>query len=126
MATSTKQKTAATPTKRNAAADPARQKAGEAKSTGGSELQQHGRRSPAAGPSRQAAEHVTHQSVSLPLIGRLPMNREQAGLYAGLGVLAALEVIEWPVAAAVAAGYWLMRRSQSGTLRDFGQALDEA
>lgn len=64
--------------------------------------------------------------MSLPLVGRLPISREQAGFYAGLGALAAIDVIEWAVAAAVAAGHWLMRRSQSGTLREFGQALDEA
>jgi hypothetical protein len=79
-----------------------------------------------SGPSRAAAEHATSgKSVSLPIIGQVPLSRDQIGFYAGLGALATVGVIEWPVAAAVGAGHWLLRRSQSGTLRSFGEALDE-
>ena len=79
-----------------------------------------------SGASRAAAEHATSgEGISLPLIGHVPLSRDQAGFYAGLGALATLGVIEWPVAAAVGAGHWLLRRSQSGTLRSFGKALDE-
>jgi hypothetical protein len=79
-----------------------------------------------SGPSRNAAERATGEGIRLPVIGRLPISRDQAGFYAGLGALAAVGLIDWPVAAAVGAGHWLVRRSQSGTLRAFGEALDEA
>lgn len=76
--------------------------------------------------SSHAAERATGQEFTLPIVGRLPITRDQAAFYAGLGALAAVGLIDWPVAAAVGAGHWLMRRSQSGTLRRFGEALDEA
>jgi hypothetical protein len=76
--------------------------------------------------SSHAAERVTGQNIELPIIGHLPFSRDQAAFYAGLGAMAAVGLIDWPVAAAVGAGHWLVHRSQSGTLRAFGEALDEA
>jgi hypothetical protein len=35
--------------------------------------------------------------------------------YAGLGALAALDVLSWPVAAAIGGGVWVASRGRSGT-----------
>jgi cation-transporting ATPase I len=44
-------------------------------------------------------------SVRLPVAGRVPVPPpDQLALYAGLGVLAAVNVINWPVALSVGAG----------------------
>jgi hypothetical protein len=39
---------------------------------------------------------------------------EQLLFYGGLGALAALEIIEWPIVAAVAAGTWVAQRGAGG------------
>ena len=58
-------------------------------------------------PKQSASRHEAMQkvrraqsfSVDLPLIGRVPLPRpEQLAFYGALGVLAAVEIIEWPVA----------------------------
>ncbi|MGW1026354.1 hypothetical protein ACWD4J_22130 [Streptomyces sp. NPDC002577] len=51
---------------------------------------------------------------------------DQLVFLAGLGVLTALEIIEWPVAAAIGIGHALAHNHHSRVLRDFGEALEEA
>lgn len=46
--------------------------------------------------------------------------------YAGLGVLAAVEIIEWPVAVALTAGHFLMGLTSRPALKELGEVLDEA
>ena len=46
--------------------------------------------------------------------------------YAGLGVLAAVEIIEWPVAVALAAGHFLIGLTSRPALKELGEVLDEA
>lgn len=46
--------------------------------------------------------------------------------YVGLGVLAAFEVIEWPVALVIAAGHLLADNAHDQVLRGLGGALEEA
>jgi len=47
-------------------------------------------------------------AVNIPLAGRVPLpSRENLVFYGGLGAMTALELIEWPVTLAVAAGYAL-------------------
>ncbi|MFG2131770.1 hypothetical protein ACGFNV_28670 [Streptomyces sp. NPDC048751] len=78
---------------------------------------------------RAAAERaVTHNAVALDVFGQrveLPPPDHLAFL-AGLGVLAALEVVEWPVALLLAVGHQLAHNHHSRVLREFGDALEEA
>lgn len=47
-------------------------------------------------------------AVTLPVAGRVPLpSGQDLAYYGGLGALTALELIEWPVTIAVAAGYAL-------------------
>lgn len=52
-------------------------------------------------------------AVNIPVAGRVPIprvpvpSRQDAIYYGGLGAMTALELIEWPVTLAVAAGYAL-------------------
>jgi hypothetical protein len=69
-------------------------------------------------------EHVT---VSVPLIGKVGLPHPQQLAYlAGIGVLAALEIIEWPAALVLAVGHTLMTQQHSRALEELGEALDEA
>jgi hypothetical protein len=48
------------------------------------------------------------RSVNMPVAGRVPLpSRQDLAYYGGLGAMTALEMIEWPVTLAVAAGYAL-------------------
>lgn len=51
---------------------------------------------------------------------------DQLAYLAGLGLLTALEIIEWPVAVALALGHELARNRHSRMLRAFGDAMEEA
>jgi hypothetical protein len=90
----------------------------------------HGPSDDGPGSSKRAAEHATsHNSsrIDLPIVGRVDLPpAEQLGFYAGLGVMVAVEVLEWPVAVVLGLGHLLMSQRNNKTLRDFGQALDEA
>ncbi|WP_340373770.1 hypothetical protein U5640_43870 [Streptomyces sp. SS7] len=87
---------------------------------------------PAAGDpqnARVAAERaVTHNTVALDVFGLrvelLPL--DQLAFLAGLGALAALEIVEWPVALVLAVGHQLAHNHHSRVLREFGDALEEA
>ncbi|MFH8808774.1 hypothetical protein ACH4GZ_16245 [Streptomyces hygroscopicus] len=85
------------------------------------------RRAP-QGPRAAAARAQSRHSVTVDLAGRqveLP-SKEQLTFLAGLGLLAALEVIEWPVALAIGIGHGLAHSQHGAALRDFGEALEEA
>jgi hypothetical protein len=52
-------------------------------------------------------------AVNIPVAGRVPLpSRENLFFYGGLGAMTALELIEWPVTLAVAAGYALARHDR--------------
>ncbi|TQE21115.1 hypothetical protein SipoB123_27440 [Streptomyces ipomoeae] len=51
---------------------------------------------------------------------------EQLAFLAGVGVLAAVEIIEWPVALVLAVGHQLAHSHHGRVLREFGEALEEA
>jgi hypothetical protein len=46
--------------------------------------------------------------------------------FVGLGVLAGLEIIEWPLALLLATGHLLMDATNRPALNELGEALDEA
>jgi Ca2+-transporting ATPase len=63
--------------------------------------------------SREVAEGEVY-SVQLPIIGRVPVpSPRQLAIYAALGGLAAIEIIDWPVALAMGVGSALISRQLS-------------
>lgn len=78
---------------------------------------------------RAAAERVCANNC-ITISGRgwrieLPP-KDHLAFLAGLGLLAGIDFISWPVAAAMAVGHELVRSRHSKMLREFGQALEEA
>lgn len=65
--------------------------------------------------------------MTLPVLGQVALpSSDQLAFLAGLGALAVAGIIEWPVPAAVGVGHALVQNRNSKTLRDFGEALEEA
>ena len=84
-----------------------------------------------AGPDRDAAAEAAVASNStvlhLPLLGRVVLpSQEHLAWYAGVGALAAVELIDWPVALVLVVGKMLADNRSNAALRDFGRALEEA
>jgi hypothetical protein len=65
--------------------------------------------------------------VPLPVVGtvRLPP-LDSLALYGGLATLAAVGIMEWPVAAAIGVGHLLVQQQHFRRLHDFGEALEKA
>jgi hypothetical protein len=65
--------------------------------------------------------------VPLPVVGtvRLPP-LDSLALYGGLATLAAVGIMEWPVAAAIGVGHLLVQQQHFRLLHDFGEALEKA
>jgi hypothetical protein len=65
--------------------------------------------------------------VAVPVLGtvRLPP-LDSLALYGGLAALAAIGLMEWPVAAAIGAGHLLVQQQHFRLLHDFGEALEKA
>jgi hypothetical protein len=80
----------------------------------------HGR---AAADVANAGEQL---AIDLPVLGevRLPHPHDVA-FYAGVGVLVALELLEWPAAIALAVGHALIGQQQHRRLKEFGEALED-
>ncbi|MFN8073198.1 MAG: hypothetical protein U0R66_15540 [Mycobacterium sp.] len=75
--------------------------------------------------SRQVAEGKVY-SVQLPLVGRVPVpSPRQLAIYAALGGLAAINLIDWPVAVAMGVGSALVSR-QLADLESREEELAEA
>jgi hypothetical protein len=83
----------------------------------------------ASSPRRAAARTVrTHRMrVSLPgnVVLTLPAP-EQLAFYGGIGVLAVLEIVEWPVAALLIVGHVFAESRHSRMIQEFGKALEQA
>jgi hypothetical protein len=77
---------------------------------------------------REAVERVHRAesfAVELPLVGRVPVPRpDQLAYMGGLAALVALELIEWPVAVAVAAGHLLASSHHNKVLEELGEAFE--
>jgi hypothetical protein len=66
-------------------------------------------------------------TVVLPALGRLRLPPPEALAWlGGVATLAALGLIEWPVAAVIGAGHLLALQSHVKLLSDFGEALESA
>ncbi|MGH3560230.1 MAG: hypothetical protein ACRDTN_00040 [Mycobacterium sp.] len=78
---------------------------------------------------REAVEHIRKGesfAVDLPVVGRVTVPPpEQLAYYGGLAMLAVFDIIDWPVAVAVAAGHLLASSQHNQLLEQFGEALEE-
>lgn len=79
---------------------------------------------------QRAAEHVSKQTflyINLPGLGPISLGPpDQLAYFAGVATLAALEIIEWPIAVLIAAGHLLAEQRRSKSLHAFGEALEQA
>lgn len=77
---------------------------------------------------REAAASATAQNsirVEMPGIGHLHLPpHDQIGFLGGIAALALIQIIEWPVAAALPVGHILAHNRHHALLRDFGEAMD--
>lgn len=68
-----------------------------------------------------------NRRMEIPLLGEVAVPpRDKVAYYAGLGVLAALQVIEWPMALVITAGHLLADQHLSGVVKGMGEALESA
>lgn len=66
-------------------------------------------------------------AVNVPIVGQVMVPRpDQLAYYGGLAVLAALELIDWPVAVVIAAGHILANNHHNQILEELGEAMEEA
>lgn len=76
-----------------------------------------------------AANEAVDQNVtefSVPFIGKVSLPPvDHMAWYAGVGVLTAVELLEWPVAVLVIVGKALADSRTHRTLRSFGEALED-
>ncbi len=82
------------------------------------------------GSGRRAAQAATARNtvqLTLPLVGvvELPSTQELA-FVGGVGLLAVVGVLDWPIATLLCAGHLLAGNRHYKMLRDFGEALEEA
>ncbi|CAM3239669.1 hypothetical protein BST27_24650 [Mycobacterium intermedium] len=65
--------------------------------------------------------------INLPVVGKISVPPpEQLAYYGGLAALAALELIDWPVALVIATGHALASNHHNKLLEEFGEALEDA
>ncbi|ORA17226.1 hypothetical protein BST14_09525 [Mycobacterium arosiense ATCC BAA-1401 = DSM 45069] len=81
-------------------------------------------------PQREAVAKIREGetfAVNLPAIGQVEIPRpEQLAYFGGLAALAALELIDWPVALVIAAGHLLASNHHNKLLEELGEAMEEA
>ena len=66
-------------------------------------------------------------AVDLPIVGRVRIpHPEQVAYFGALGVLAAIEIIDWPIALAIAAGHVLVQNQHNRVAEEVGEALEDA
>jgi hypothetical protein len=79
---------------------------------------------------RTAVERVRDAqsfAVNLPVLGRVRIPRpEQLAYYGALGALAALEIIDWPIALVIGAGHVLASNQHNKIAQELGEALEKA
>jgi xanthosine utilization system XapX-like protein len=66
-------------------------------------------------------------AVNVPVVGRVRIPRpEQLAYFGALGVLAAVEIIDWPIALVIAAGHVLANNEHNRVAQEVGEALEDA
>jgi hypothetical protein len=84
---------------------------------------------PVRGARKAADEAADSQSahLTIPVLGRLPVPPPaHLAWYAGVGALAVFGVVDWPVAVLIGVGKALADNRSNETLRQFGEALEQA
>ncbi|ASW57315.1 hypothetical protein CIK06_00265 [Plantactinospora sp. KBS50] len=67
------------------------------------------------------------RQIDLPVLGSVAVPPpDKVAYYAGIGALALLQVIEWPLALVITAGHLLADQHLSGLARGLGGALESA
>jgi hypothetical protein len=65
--------------------------------------------------------------MTLPMVGEVMLPSPQELVFiAGVGVLAVIGALEWPVAAVVVTGHVLAAGARNKTIQEIGEALQEA
>ena len=86
--------------------------------------------SPRTESHRSAVDRIREAesfAVQLPVVGRVRIPRpEQLAYFGGLAALAALEIIEWPVALIIASGHVLANQHHNRVVEELGEAIEEA
>ena len=79
---------------------------------------------------RSAVERVREAGtivVTLPVVGRVRIPRpEELVYYGALAGLAAMEIIDWPIALVIGAGHALASNHHSKVAQELGEALEDA
>ena len=88
--------------------------------------------------SQQSHRGVSHRSavdrvrdaqsfaVDLPVVGRMRIPRpDQLAYYGALAGLAALEIIDWPIALIIGAGHALAENHHNKVAEELGEALEQ-
>lgn len=79
---------------------------------------------------REAVDHIREGetfAVNLPMLGQVEIPRpEQLAYYGGLALLAVFELIDWPVAAVIAAGHLMANNHHNRLLEELGEAMEDA
>jgi hypothetical protein len=79
---------------------------------------------------RAAADTVARRDsvrVQVPLLGQVGLPpADDLAFLAGVGVLAVVGAVEWPVAVLLGVGHALASRRRDKVLREFGEALEQA
>jgi hypothetical protein len=90
-------------------------------------MAQQARRKPSRAKAVQQVRAAQGFPVSLPVVGRVSLPRpEQLAFYGGLAALAAVQIIDWPVAVAITTGHVLASQHHNRVLEELGEALEEA
>ncbi len=84
-----------------------------------------GTRHPAVA-ARTVAQH-DRMRISLPIAGQVGLPpREDLAFFAGVGALAVVGALEWPVAAAIGVGHALATMRNHKIIQEFGEAIERA
>ena len=79
---------------------------------------------------RSAVERVRDAetfAVTLPVVGQVRIPRpDQLAYYGALAGLAALEIIDWPIALVIGAGHALAASQHHKVAQELGEALQDA
>jgi hypothetical protein len=79
------------------------------------------------GSAAQRVREAEGVAVDLPVVGKVQIPpAEELAYYVGLAVLAASEIIEWPVALIVAASHALTYSHHNRVAQELGEAVDES
>jgi hypothetical protein len=92
-----------------------------------------------ANSRRRSVDKSTHQSASerireaetvglrLPMVGQVRIPRpDHLAYYGGLAALAALQLIEWPIALVLGVGHVLAESHHSRLAQELGDAFEQA